>query len=144
MPLPELDNCKICRRLFLKDHTDYCLNCYKEIEQEFDRVIKFLKREQNREATVERVSESTDVSVKRIINFIRDGRIYAADFPNLYYQCAYCGKPIKKEILCNSCFEELSSDIDKSLKKEELVNQILNKQASHFKETQYWRLKQEK
>lgn len=130
--MPQLDNCRICGRLFLKDHTAYCLDCYKEIEQEFDRVIKFLKIEQNREATVEKVSESTDVSIKRIINFIRDGRIYAEDFPNLFYPCAYCGKQIKKEVLCNSCFNELSSDIDKSLKKEGLVNQILSKQKSLF------------
>lgn len=144
MQLAQLDNCRICGRLFLKDHTDYCLDCYKEIEQQFKRVVAFLKIELNRDATIEKVSESTEVSVKRIINFIRDGRIYAEDFPNLGYPCAYCGKLIKKQILCNNCFDNLSSDIDQTLKREELVNQILNKQQLHFNEEQYWRLKQDK
>lgn len=144
MQLHQLDNCTICGRLFLKDHTDYCLDCYKEIEQEFDRVNKYLKSEQNREATVETISESTNVSIKRITNFIRDGRIYADDFPNLFYPCAYCSTQIKKQVLCSSCFEKLSSDIDQSLKKEEFVNQILSKQQTLFRESKYWRLKQEK
>lgn len=140
----KLDNCRICGRLFLKDHTDYCLDCYQEIEQEFNIVSKFIKSEENRDATIEKVSESTDVSIKRITDFIRDGRIYAVDFPNLAYPCAYCGKLIKKQVLCNSCFESLASDIDQTFKKEEQVNQILSKQQSHFKEAQYWRLKKDK
>jgi flagellar operon protein (TIGR03826 family) len=144
MQLPELDNCRICGRLFLKDHTDYCLDCYKKIEQEFDRVVKFLKIESNRNATVEIVSENTKVSVKRINSFIREGRIYADDFPNLGYPCAYCGTLIKKQVLCNSCFENLSADIDHSLKTDALVNQILSKQRSHFIESKYWRLRQDK
>ncbi len=144
MQLSHLENCRICGRLFLKDHTDYCLDCFKEIEKQFDRVMKFLKSEQNQNATVEKVSECTMVSIKQITNFIRDGRIYAEDYPNIGYPCTYCGKLIKKQILCKSCFENLSSDIDRSLKQEELVNQILSKQRERFKETQFWRLKQHK
>jgi flagellar operon protein (TIGR03826 family) len=140
----KLDNCKICGRLFLKDQIDCCLDCYQEMELEFDRVTKFLKSEQNRDATVEKVSKCTNVSIKHITNFILDGRIYAEDFPNLGYPCAYCGKLIKKQLLCNSCFENLSRDIVQSLRKDEYVNQILQKQKEHFNESQYWRLKKEK
>lgn len=144
MQSAQLENCRTCGRLFLKEHTDYCLDCYKEIELEYDRVIEFLKSDQNRDATVEKVSKSTNVSIKRITSFIQDGRIYAEDFPNLGYSCAYCGKLIKKQILCNGCFENLSSDIDQSLKQEEFVHQILRNQQTVFKESQYWRLKKEK
>jgi len=114
------------------------------MELEFNRVTKFLKLEQNREATVETVSKCTNVSVKRIAHFIREGRIYAEDYPNLGYPCAYCGKLIKKQLLCNSCFENLSREIDESLKKDELVNEILKNQQTTFRESQYWRLKKEK
>ncbi|WP_404330225.1 flagellar protein [Mesobacillus maritimus] len=144
MQSAQLDNCRICGRLFLKQHTDYCLECYKEMELDFDRVKLFLKSEQNRDATVEKVSMCTTVSAKRIAHFIREGRIYAEDFPNLGYPCAYCGKLIKKQILCNSCFDHLSFDISHSLEKEEYVNQILKNQRSSLKESHYWRLKQGK
>jgi hypothetical protein len=116
------------------------LDCFKEIEREFDQVRRFLKNEQNRDATVETVSKCTDVSIKRITHFIRDGRIYGEDFPNLGYPCAYCGKLIKKQFLCNSCFEDLSFDIAQSIRKEELNGN----QQIPFKESQYWRVKQEK
>lgn len=140
----KLDNCKVCGRLFLKDHIDCCLDCYQEMELEFDQVTTFLKNERNRDATVEKVSKCTNVSIKRITNFILDGRIYAEDFPNLGYPCAYCGKLIKKQILCSNCFENLSRDIVQSLSKEEFVDTILRKQQEHFTESQYWRLKKEK
>lgn len=140
----QLENCKICGRLFIKEHIDCCLDCYKEMELEFERVTKFLKNERNREATVEKISKSTNVSIKHIINFILDGRIYAEDFPNLGYPCAYCGKLIKKQLLCNSCFEDLSKDIHQSLRKDEFVDQILLKQQERFTESQYWRAKKGK
>lgn len=140
----KLDNCKICGRLFIKDHIDCCLDCFKEMELEFERVTNFLKNERNREATVEKVSKATNVSIKQITNFILDGRIYADDYPNLGYPCAYCGKLIKKQLLCNSCFENLSKDIVRSLKEDEFVERILQNQQEHFEELQYWRLKKEK
>ena len=140
----QIENCRVCGRLFLKDHSDYCLDCYKEIEIEFNRVVEFLKNENNHDATIEEVSANTDVQIKRITYFIREGRIFADDFPNLGYGCAYCGKLIKKQVLCNNCFEQLSSDIDRTLKKDELEQEILFNQRSNIKESQYWRLKRDK
>lgn len=118
MRFERLDNCKICGRLFVKEHTDICLDCYHEIEREFNRVEDFLKIEQNRLATLEIVSEQTNVSKKRIANFIRDGRIYADDFPQLGYPCKSCGTLIKRQVLCNDCYEQLVTEIKKSLHKE--------------------------
>jgi flagellar operon protein (TIGR03826 family) len=140
MQSAQLDNCLYCGRLFVKEHSDCCLDCFKEIEIEFHVVSRFLKDEKNRAATVDWVSKCTDVPVKRIINFIRDGRIYAEDFPNLGYPCTYCGTLIKKQILCYSCFEGLSLEIEYSITKDGVGG---NRQTA-YQESQYWRLKQEK
>ena len=123
MHLGKLDNCVICGKLFLKDHSDSCLDCYLEIEHEFKCVADFLEMEQNRHATIEQVSEGTNVSVKQITEFLRDGLIFSEDYPNLGYGCTHCGKLIKRQLLCNGCFIQFSTDVNRTLKRENLLEE---------------------
>jgi len=123
----QLDNCIICGRLFLKDHTDSCLDCYREIEHNLNLVADFLEIDQNRYATIEEVSEFTNVSVKQIAEFLRDGLIFSEDYPNLGYRCAHCGKLIKRQLLCNECFNRFSTDVNRTLMQEKLLNEIDSK-----------------
>ena len=123
----QLDNCIVCGRLFLKDHSDSCLNCYLEIEQDFKNVADFLEIEQNRYATIEEVSEGTKVSVKQITDFLRDGLIFSEDYPNLGYGCAHCDKLIKRQLLCNECFIQFSTEVNRTLKREEHFDEIQSK-----------------
>jgi hypothetical protein len=127
MQTGQLDNCIICGRLFLKDHSDSCLNCYLEIEQDFKCVADFLEIEQNRYATIEEVSESTKVSVKQITEFLRDGLIFSEDYPNLGYGCAHCDKLIKRQLLCNECFIQFSTEVNRTLKREKDFDEIQSK-----------------
>lgn len=120
----QLDNCIICGRLFLKDHSDSCLHCYLEIEQDFKRVTDFLEIEQNRHATLEQVSEGTNVSEKQITEFLRDGLIFSEDYPNLGYRCSHCDKLIKRQLLCNECFIQFSTEVSRTLKKEKDFDEI--------------------
>lgn len=126
----------------MKSYTDFCLDCYKEIEADFKKVDAFIKDEANREATLEELSEATDVSEKRIADFIRDGRIYGEDFPNLGYPCAHCGTVIKRQVLCNSCYEQFSSEINRTLKRDKLVDEIGRKPQERA--GKYWQVKQDK
>ena len=146
----KLDNCRICGKLFLRDHTDYCLGCYKKTEQDFKLVSDFLSNEQNRFATIEEVSIETEVSVKQVADFIRDGRIYAEDYPNLGYRCSHCDKMIKRQLLCDECFQQFSSEINQTLKRENLIDEIRNtqnrqhqqnQQSTKVNTPQYWQLK---
>lgn len=138
----QLENCVLCGRLYLKSYTDFCLDCYKEIEADFKKVDAFIKDEANREATLEELSEATDVPEKRIADFIRDGRIYGEDFPNLGYPCAHCGTVIKRQVLCNSCYQEFSSEISRTLKRDKLVDEIGRKPQERA--GKYWQVKQDK
>ncbi|ANU12122.1 flagellar protein [Planococcus antarcticus DSM 14505] len=141
MKANQLDNCRICGTLFLKDYTDYCLDCYKEIEEEFKLVNNFLKIECNRFADIQEVSESTTVSVKQIADFIRDGRIYAEDFPNLGYPCKHCGKVIKRQILCDDCFEDFSLEIDATMKNDKFLEETGRKRVRPKVNAQYWKIR---
>lgn len=141
MKLDQLDNCRLCGSLFLKNYADYCIDCSKEVEEEYNSIAEFLKKEQNRNVTLEDVSEGTGVSLKQIADFIRDGRIYAEDFPNIGYPCVHCSKLIKKQLLCADCFDRFSTDLNQTLKRDKLDNEIRNAQFSSPGESKYWRLK---
>lgn len=140
MQSDRLANCTICGKLFLKDHTDYCLDCYKEMEQEFKIVSGFLKVEGNRFASIKEVGRLTGVQEKRIADFIRDGRIYVEDFPNLGYDCAHCGTMIQRQMLCNNCFEEFTSEVDKTMKAEKFLEDV-NKPIEEANKARYWKLR---
>ncbi|WKA53924.1 TIGR03826 family flagellar region protein [Planococcus shixiaomingii] len=138
-----LKNCTICGRLFLQVHTDHCLDCYKNIEQDYERVSEFLKNDQNRMATIAEVTEATGVSSKRMTEFIREGRIFADDYPNLGYACSRCGKMIKKQLLCNTCFDDFATDVNRVLKSEKVTDSMVQKQQPR-KERGYWHVKNSK
>ncbi len=140
MQSDRLANCTICGKLYLKDHTDYCLDCYKEMEQEFKVVNDFLKVEENRFASIEEVSTFTEVAEKRIAEFIRDGRIYVEDYPNLGYGCAHCGTLIKRQMLCKNCFEEFTAEVNKTLKAEKFLEEA-NRPNEHAQAARYWKLR---
>ena len=142
MQSDQLANCTICGRLYLKDHTDTCLDCYKKIEQEYKLVANFLKVERNRFASIDEVSEFTEVPVKRITDFIRDGRIYAEDYPNLGYPCAHCDKMIQRQMLCASCFNDFTSEVNKTLKAEKFMEEMEKQPRTHTRNAEYWKLRE--
>ncbi|WP_394121080.1 flagellar protein [Planococcus donghaensis] len=137
----QLDNCRICGTLFLKDYTDYCLDCYKKIEQDFKVVNDFLKIEANRFANIQEVSRSTEISVRQIADFIRDGRIYADDFANLGYPCKHCGKVIKRQILCDDCYKDFSAEIDATMKNDKFLEETGRKRVRPKVNAQYWKIR---
>ena len=141
MNVDQLDNCRLCGNIYLKNFTDYCPACSLEVEEEYKSVAEYLKNELNSFVTLEEVSKETGVSVKRITDFIRDGRIYAEDHPNLGYPCAHCPKLIKKQLLCKDCFDRFSSDLDHTLKRKSLENERKQHMYASSKESKYWRVK---
>ena len=139
-----LDNCTICGKLYLKNFTDHCLDCYKEIEEDFKLVEAFLRSEEHRFATLADLSEATEVPAKRITLFIREGRIYGEDFPNLGYPCAHCGEAIKRQLLCTSCYDTFSAEIHKTLKQEQLLEELASDKKPNSGAAKYWQMKQGK
>lgn len=139
-----LDNCTICGKLYLKTFTDHCLECYKEIEEDFKLVEAFLRAEEHRFTTLDDLSDATEVSAKRISGFIREGRIYGEDFPNLGYPCAHCGDAIKRQLLCTSCYDTFSAEINKTLKQEKLLEELTSEKKPSSGAAKYWQIKQGK
>ncbi|WP_199426521.1 TIGR03826 family flagellar region protein [Thermaerobacillus caldiproteolyticus] len=115
-----LENCPNCGSLFVKSQfRDICESCYKEEEKQFEKVYQFLRKRENRMATMTQVVNGTGVKESLLIKFIRNGRLKLAQFPNLGYPCDRCGKIIREGKLCANCLKDLNQQIEK-LQKEEM------------------------
>lgn len=103
----DLANCTRCNAVFVKTSRDICPNCYREEEEAFQRVYRFLSKRENREATLEEIVKATKVEEELIIKFIRTNRLQKSRFPKLAYPCERCGVHIVKGKLCADCSREL-------------------------------------
>ena len=123
MSLGKLANCSRCDALFVQAVRDICPKCYQEVEKEYELCAKFLRKRENRGATIHQVSEGTGVSVKQITRFIKEGRISVEGNPNLGYPCESCGTTIQKGSICPSCMRNLKHEITQDLDVEARLEQ---------------------
>jgi flagellar operon protein (TIGR03826 family) len=116
--MPELRNCKRCKKIFMwAAGYQICEACKKLEEEEFERVRKFLRDYPG--ATINEVSEATEVSTQLIYRFLRDGRLEVTDNSPIALQCENCGIRILSGRFCVSCSKKLAAEMmnaGKSLK----------------------------
>ncbi|WP_274362502.1 TIGR03826 family flagellar region protein [Paenibacillus thermotolerans] len=102
-------NCPKCGKIYAKNPRNMCPDCYKQIEDQFAKCVKYLR--ENRRCSLKELSDGTGVSTSMISNFIREGRISIAEFPNMSYDCEVCGAAIREGHLCEACRTKLSRDL---------------------------------
>lgn len=99
-------NCPRCGKVFVKGFNDVCPNCVKEIDQQYERCVKYIR--ENKGTSINDLSEATEVSIKQITKFIREGRISIMNAPNMSYPCEVCGTLIRDKMICESCRSNLA------------------------------------
>jgi len=122
-----LENCPQCGNLFVKNSLrEVCDNCYKEEEKKYDKVSKFLRKRENRAATIATIVEATEVEEDLIYKWVKKGRLHTTHFPNLGYPCSKCGTLISTGTLCKNCASKIKNDL------------------SHFEETENLKIQNQK
>lgn len=104
-----LDNCPRCGRLYVKNIMDLCQPCIKELEHEYEICVNYLR--EFRGTTIQELSDATEISIKEITRFIREGRISIANAPNMMYPCEVCGTLIRDGHMCDNCRNRLRKDL---------------------------------
>ncbi|KAA8785569.1 flagellar protein [Paenibacillus polysaccharolyticus] len=104
-----LGNCPRCGKLYALNFRDVCSNCIKEMEQEYQICVDYLR--ENKGANIQELSDATEVSIKTITKFIREGRISIENAPNMMYPCEVCGMLIREGHMCDSCRTRLTKDL---------------------------------
>ncbi|MHB0886661.1 MAG: MerR family transcriptional regulator [Bacillota bacterium] len=104
----ELRNCPRCGSLFAYTGKNLCSACLAEDEKEYDVLRAYLK--DNPRASLEETAGATGVKAERILKFLRDGRIMAAqDAP--WLECERCGRPIVAGRFCPECAKKLRREL---------------------------------
>jgi len=103
----EMANCRKCKKLFAKIRSPICTDCEREEEQLFLVVQDYLR--DNPKATIGEVAEATGATAKKILGYLRDGRLEAATGE---LSCRNCGEKITGGHFCDECTERVNREMD--------------------------------
>jgi flagellar operon protein (TIGR03826 family) len=101
----EVVNCPRCGRVFTRISKPVCPACVKEDEDTFEKVRAYVK--ENPLCSMKELSDETSVSVKRITQYIRDGRLEISHGMAGEITCTQCGRPILTGRFCEQCAMEI-------------------------------------
>ncbi|MFV0503265.1 MAG: hypothetical protein ACK5LT_04780 [Lachnospirales bacterium] len=110
-----IQNCRKCKKIFHYINSPICPECQKAEQKDFDNVRSFIK--ENNKSTLGEVSEATGVHTKKILRYIREGRLEVTYGLESSVVCEKCGVQIATGRYCTSCANELGDKFNTASKK---------------------------
>ena len=111
----DIRNCSRCGKMFSAvTGKTICHHCEKEEENDFRKVKEYV--DEYGEATLEMIVRETEVSLKRVSKFIRDGRLEISRGLRDAFRCESCGAPILTGRYCEQCFNSIKSGLVAALR----------------------------
>lgn len=130
----EIINCPRCGKIFAKALRPVCNDCFKEYEKMFQKVYAFMRKRENREATIPEIVEHTGVEEKYIHQFVKDGRLKPTHFPNLSYPCDSCGAFIREGRICSECRHHIYEGLKRERKEKEFLKRKKRREQQEKRE----------
>ena len=108
-------NCRKCGRLFnYVTGPIICRNCVSEIEEQFQRVKKYIREHNNTEMNV--VAEECEVEVIQIQKWIRDERLIFGNSSSSGMVCEKCNVPLATGRYCTKCKNETANEMSEAIR----------------------------
>lgn len=103
--------CSACGgSLTYKSHGAYVCNTCGNIEyDDFGKVRAYIDANGPTPAAV--ISSATGVSIQKINNYLREGRVEIPEGSNIYIKCENCGQDIRFGRYCPECAAKLSKNL---------------------------------
>ncbi len=108
--------CKDCGKIFNFMGKSICPDCIKKRDEDFAKVRKYIYENPN--ARAEEIAEATEVDIKEILEFLKEGRLQLKHADGLL-KCEKCGAPIATGTLCDRCTNSLNSHLRSALPQKE-------------------------
>lgn len=105
----ETKNCPRCGRLFQEINDHVCPRCVKAEEDLFQNVKTYIN--DNPMCTLKDVMEETGISHKRILQYVKDGRLEISKGMHGEFKCEKCGKPLTRGKFCESCIVKMDLEV---------------------------------
>jgi len=110
--MSDIRNCPRCGRIFTYIGRNICNSCIESEENEFKIVKEYIY--DNPGATISEVSQETEVTVEKIMRFLREERLeIKSENSNLVLECERCGRSISSGRFCENCKEQMNKDFKK-------------------------------
>lgn len=106
-------NCSRCGKIYAYDGFNICTQCRREDEKDFKKIKEYI--DENPGAAIAEVSEETQVDTRKIMDFLRQGRLEIEDEANLILPCERCGAAIKTGRFCEKCTMEMQKEFKQSI-----------------------------
>lgn len=106
----DMRNCPKCKKVFAYTRSPLCSTCEREEEQLFEKVRDYIK--ENPICTLSEVASATKASSKKIMKYIKEGKIEISQGMHGEVQCEQCGKPIAKGKYCDKCVININQTVD--------------------------------
>ncbi|OEH92196.1 TIGR03826 family flagellar region protein [Bacillus solimangrovi] len=129
--MAELANCPKCDRLFVQNLSGICETCRREEDKQFDIVYKYIRKKENRSATIQQIHTDTGVAEETIMRFVKEGRLRTTQFPNVGYGCKRCGTIIREGEMCVECVRTIKDDLHR-YKRESERKEATEKQHTYY------------
>lgn len=111
--MPEVKNCKRCKKIFMYTMgPQICDECKRQEEEDFSKVRVFLRDFPG--ASIQEVSDNTEVPTQLIYKFLKEGLIEVSESSSIALQCESCGVRITSGRFCLACSKKLASDMMKA------------------------------
>ena len=110
--------CSICRKPFQSLGRKVCPNCLGKMDDYFIQVRDYL--DDNPNASIEKVSEETEISQRVIMYLIKEGRVIMKGEGKAFddtLTCEICKIPIFEGRICETCKKNLAKAIDNTSSK---------------------------
>lgn len=109
-----IGNCPRCGQLYQRNLKEVCPNCLRDLDKEYETIYRYIRKKENRKATIDEIEEATEVDKEDIYRIIRLGKINLEQFPSLGYPCETigCTNKVTKGKLCSACTETIQADLN--------------------------------
>lgn len=107
-------NCSRCKSIYQYDGFNLCYNCRKADELDFQKVKEYL--EENPGANISNVVENTHIDTKKVIEFLRAGRLEIKGGGDIGLDCETCGVGITTGRFCERCAGGLQRELGQAMK----------------------------
>lgn len=105
-----LRNCPECGHLFEFTVRDLCPDCVNKEENDYELIKSCLRH--NPGAGILEISEKTEVSEKKIIAFLKNGRLILEPTNAIMLNCERCGRVIRTGRYCDDCCASIDKIIE--------------------------------
>ena len=109
----DIRNCSRCGKIYAYNGINLCIQCRREDEEDFKKIKEYI--DENPGANISEVSDATKIESRKIIEFLRQGRLEIKDENNLLLSCERCGTPIRTGRFCEKCTAEMQKEFKQSI-----------------------------